>query len=202
MYRAIRDLRIAMSNKAIKRKAEEHLGNGLPKQHAFDLLLAEYPEAKPKKVAEVLRYMPSQMARERYRALHQALLAVIVASAALRILRSVLNETVKLDQATAYLGLVPVATLLVGWSLYRWQGQVFTWVAWGNLAGAFGLWKALKALPNGGGDPWNLVLSVLSVGIGALALYLAHKVFTKPKVEKDPLGLGTVWYVFPEDPRI
>jgi hypothetical protein len=112
-----------------------------------------------------------------------------------------LNDGVRLDQATAYLGLVPIATLLVGWSLYRWQGQVFSWVGWGNLAGAFGLLKTLKALQNGGGDPWNAMLSVLGVAIGVLTLFLAHKVFAKPKEEKDPLGQGTVWYVFPEEGR-
>lgn len=188
-----------MGMKAIKRKAAEHLGYGIPKQQTYELLLAEFPEAKPKKVAEVLRYMPSQQARERYRALHHALLAVIVVSAVLRILRPVQNDAIRLDQATAYLSLVPVATLLVGWSLYRWQGQVFMWVAWGNLAGAFGLWKALKALQHGGGDPWNALLSVLSVGIGVLALYLAHNVFAKPKEEKDPLGQGPKRFVFPQE---
>ena len=188
-----------MGMKAIKRKAAEHLGYGIPKQQTYELLLAEFPEAKPKKVAEVLRYMPSQQARERYRALHHALLAVIVVSAVLRILRPVLNDAIKLDQATAYLSLVPIATLLVGWSLYRWQGPVFEWVGWMNVLGAAGMIKALQAWQNGGGDPWNAALSVLSVGIGALALYLAHKVFTKPKEENAPLGQGAKRYVFPED---
>lgn len=187
-----------MGMKAIRKKAEELLGYGLPKQQTYDLLMAEFPEAKPKKVAELLRYMPTQQARERYRALHLALLAVIAASAALRILRPVLNDAIRLDQATAYLSLVPIATVLVGWSLYRWQGQVFEWVGWANVAGAFGMVKAWKVFLSGGSEPWNALLSVLTVAIGVLTLFLAHKVFAKPMVEKDPLG-GPVRVVFREE---
>lgn len=188
-----------MGMKAIGKKAEELLGYGLPKQQAYDLLMAEFPEAKPKKVAELLRHMPSLQARERFRALHHALLVVVVASAALRILRPVLNDAIRLDQATGYLSLVPIATVLVGWSLYRWQGQVFAWVGWGNLLGAFGLLDELNLLVKDGGDPWSLSGRFLGVVIGAITLYLSYRVFAKPKEEKDPLGQGPVRYVFPEE---
>ncbi|MBL7963750.1 MAG: hypothetical protein JNM31_07875 [Flavobacteriales bacterium] len=187
-----------MSSKAIKRKAEEHLGYGLPKQQAFDLLMAEFPEAKPKKVAEVLRYMPTQWARQRYRALHLALLALIAASALLRVAGPMWQNAIRWDMPSAYLSLVPIASLLVGWSIYRWQGQVFEWVGWGNVFGATGLVSALGALVKGNGDPKTILASALTAGIGALALYLAHKVFAKPKVEKDPLG-GPDRVVFPEE---
>ena len=38
-----------MSVKAIKAKAEELLSFGIPKQQAFDNLMLQFPEAKPKK---------------------------------------------------------------------------------------------------------------------------------------------------------
>ena len=189
-----------MSTKVIKQKAAELLGYGIPKQEATDLLLAEFPEARPKKVAEIVRYMPTQHARERYRMLHLALLGVIIASAALRILRPVLNEAIRWDMPTAYLSLVPIATLLVGYSIYRWQGQVFEWVGWGNALGAFGLLNDLGELMKDDGDLWTLTGRFLSVSIGGVALYLAHKVFAKPRSVTDP-GTGTKTYVFdPEDP--
>ncbi|MCW5900523.1 MAG: hypothetical protein KIT10_14760 [Flavobacteriales bacterium] len=187
-----------MGMKAIKRKAAEHLGYGLPKQQTFDLLMAEFPEAKPKKVAELLRYMPTLWARERYRGMHLALLGLIAASALLRILGPVWQNTIRWDMPTAYLSLVPIASLLVGWSIYRWSGPVFEWVGWGNLFGATTLMSALGALAKGNGDPKTILASALTAGIGALALYLAHKVFAKPKVEKDPLG-GAERVVFPEE---
>jgi len=199
VYRAIRDLRIAMSNKAIKRKAAEHLGNGLPKQYAYDLLLAEYPEAKPKKVAEVLRYMPTQQARERFRDMHLLLLGLIAASALLRILRPVLQDAIRWDMATAYLSLVPIASLLLGYSIYRWQGQVYEWVGWGNVVGAFGLLSALRSFDMHNVDLWALSMKLFAVAIGVVSLYLARKVFSKPKMEKDPLEKGVVRVVFPEE---
>ncbi|MEX1132979.1 MAG: hypothetical protein WEC15_07130 [Flavobacteriales bacterium] len=188
-----------MSNKAIKLKAEEHLSYGLPKQHAYGLLMAEFPEAKPKKVAEVLRYMPTLQARERFRSLHFALLGIILASAALRVLPPILQGTIRMDQATSYLSLVPIATLLVGYSIYRWQGQVFEWVGWVNVLGVAGVLKGIPAFLNGGGNLEDTSQSMLSFTIGALMLYLTYKVFAKPKVEQDPMGQGTKRYVFAEE---
>ena len=46
-----------MSVKAIKAKAEELLSFGIPKQQAFDNLMLQFPEAKPKKAAAMTRAM-------------------------------------------------------------------------------------------------------------------------------------------------
>lgn len=188
-----------MSSKALKQKAAEHLDYGIPKQQTYDLLLAEFPEAKPKKVAEVVRYMPTLQARERYRTLHLALLGVIIASAGLRILRPVLNDAIRWDMPTAYLSLVPIATLLVGYSIFRWQGQVFEWVGWGNVFSGTVLLNALGALVKGQPDLWVIAASALTAAIGALALFLAHKVFAKPKLEKELMEPGVKRYVFPDE---
>jgi len=188
-----------MGNKAIKRKAEEHLGRGMPKRQVFDLLMAEFPEAQPKKVAEVLRYMPTLQARERYRSLHRLLMAAIALHAVLRVLRPALDADFVWADPSRIVGVVPFATLLLGYSVYRWRGQLFEWVGWMNVIGAYGAIKVLQVWQNGGGDAWRTVYSLLPVGIGALALYLAHKVFAKPKVERDPVGQRAKRYVFPEE---
>ena len=183
-------------NKAIRNKAKELLGFGMPKQAVFDTIVIEHAEAKPKKVADMLRYMPTQWAKERYRKEHLILLGLIAASALLRIIGPVLKDAIRWDMPTAYLSLVPIASLLVGWSLYRWQGQVFEWVGWGNVFSAAGLIGGLGAFVKGNGDLKSIMADALSAGIGALTLYLAHKVFAKPRVEKDPLG-GPDRFVFP-----
>lgn len=184
--------------KAIKRKAEEHLSYGLPKQQTYDLLMAEFPEAKPKKVAEELRYMPTLHARERYRDLHRLLLVGIVLLAAIRVVPVLVDADFAWERSYRLVSLVPFASLLLGWSIWRWQGQVFQWVGWMNLFGLGALVKALTDLNNGGGNIMHAVQSAVSVSIGALALYLAYRVFTKPKVEKDPLG-GPERMVFEEE---
>lgn len=191
-------LRSAMK-KAVRSKAVELLGFGMPKQAVFDTLVLEHPEAKPKRIAEMLRYMPTLHARERYRNQHLALLCIIGASALLRVLPRLLNQEVRMDQATAYLSLIPIATLLVGWSIYRWQGQVFEWVGWGNVLSATGLMGALGRLAKGEAEIGSVTMNVLSVCIGVLTLYLAHRVFKKPQVEKDPLGNGPPRYFFHDE---
>jgi hypothetical protein len=55
---------------------------------------------------------------------HVALLITIVLSAVLRIVYPLLDPDYDWANGFKYVSLVPVATVLVGWSIYRWQGQV------------------------------------------------------------------------------
>ncbi len=184
--------------KAIKRKADELLGYGFTHQQVLDQLMAEHPEVKPKKIAEHLRYRPSLQAREQYRGLHQVLLAIIVLSAALRVWHASIGRQFTLDQPTAFITLVPIATLLVGYTIYTWQGHVFQWVGWGNLLGITALIKAVRAMANGIPPDGEVLLSVLSVSIGAISLFLFTKAFPKYRKEKDPMS-GQERYVFAAD---
>lgn len=188
-----------MSKKKIRTKAEEMLGYGMSKQQVYDLLVLEFPEAKPKKIAEMLRYRPTLWSKERFRNLHLTLLGIIALSALLRMVPAVLQDTIRWDMPTAYLSLVPIATLLLGYSLFVWQGEVFEWVGWGNVLGAFGLLGSLKDLDMQDADLGALLMKVLSIAIGAIALYLARKVFQKPQVVKDPFGQAPPRYVFPAE---
>lgn len=186
-----------MSNKKMRTKAEELLGFGMTKQQVYDVLLLEFPEAKPKKVAELLRYRPTQRSKERFRELHLVLLGLIALSALLRMVPAVMQDAIRWDMPTAYLSLVPIATLLLGYSIFVWQGEVFEWVGWGNVLGAVGLLSALKDIDMQDADLGVVLMKVLSIAIGAVSLYLARKVFAKPKVVKDPLGQGPARFVFP-----
>jgi hypothetical protein len=190
-----------MSNKAIRTKAEELLSFGIPKQQVFDNLLLQFPEARPKKVAEVVRYLPALQARERYRSVHVALLITIVLSAVLRIVYPLLDPDYDWANGFKYVSLVPVATVLVGWSIYRWQGQVLTWVGWGNLATAGSLVKQLAKFAGGEADLWNVAVAAMPVLIGVLALMLVYGAFPGYKVEKHPMG-GPDRVVFREEHTI
>lgn len=193
------ELRRVMSNKAIQRKVDELLSFGMNKQQVFDNVLLEFPEAKPKKVAELVRYRPTLWSRERYRSAHLALLALIATTALLRVLGPVLQHSIRMDMPTTYLTLVPIASLLLGYSLYRWQGQVFEWVGWANLAGAFGLLNVIRQLDMEAMDLGVVSVKVLAIAIGALSLYLARKIFAKPQEVKDPLGQAPSHYLFPPE---
>lgn len=187
-----------MGQTAIRKKADELLGYGYTKQRVVDLVLMEHPQEKPRKVAEVVRYRPSLLARDRYGNLHTALMLVILIYGALRVLKPII-EGVDWSSSYRLLSLAPIATVLLGWSIYRWEGQVFGWVGWVNVIGITSLPSAIKEVAAGDGDAWKLAFSVLSVCIGGMALYLAHRVFPKFKEEKDPLGVAPPRYVFPEE---
>jgi hypothetical protein len=185
-----------MSNKQMRTKVDELLSYGMSKQQVFDLVVVEFPEVKPGKVAEHVRYRPTLWARERYRTAHLGLLALIVCSAVWRVIAAVMEHGVKLDQASAYVALVPIASILVGYVIHQWHGQVFEWVGWGNVLSAFGLFKGFRTLFEDGADHGVLALKVMAVAIGALSLYLARKVFAKPMQQKDPMGQAPPHYVF------
>ncbi|MFN8349835.1 MAG: hypothetical protein U0U25_00025 [Flavobacteriales bacterium] len=187
--------------KEIRTKAEELLSFGIPKQQVFDHLLLEFPEAKPKKVAEVVRYLPSLQARERYGSVHRGLLITIALSAVLRVAHPLLDPHYDWASGLKYVSLIPIATLLVGWTIYRWQGQVFAWVGWGNVASAGSLIKQGGKLFSGEADPWNIAFAAFPVLIGLLALVLAYGVFAGYKRETDPLT-GVERVVFREEPAL
>ena len=68
-----------------------------------------------------------------------------------------------------------------------------------NVLGLASLPSAITGTLAGDGDPWKLSFSVLSISIGGMALYLAHRVFPKFREERDPLGIAPPRYVFPEE---
>jgi hypothetical protein len=74
---------------------------------------------------------------------------------------------------------------------------LFLWVGWANLLSVFGLASAFSSMVKDGSDPWRLLMKVLGVAIGALSLYLAHKVFARPVLVKDPGGMAPARYEFP-----
>ena len=188
-----------MKSAHIREEAMERIGYGFTRQMVFDDLVMAHPEVKPKKIAEVVRYLPTEEARGRYRGHHQLLLVAIVAYGLLRVLPPLLHPDFEWELSYRLVSLAPIATLLVGYSIYRWQGQVFAWVGWGNLFSGLGFIRALGTLENGGGDAMELTLNALSFTIGALALFLYFRVFSKYRMEKDPLGVVPPRAVFPVD---
>lgn len=172
----------------LKQEVEELLDVGYSHQQAFDQLVLQHPEVKPKKIAELLRHRPSRVAKERYKTLHQILLALVVISAALRIWTAFGHRTIDMEHAWRLIGLVPFATLFMAYALYRWDGQHFQWVGWMNILGAAGVFRSLSRLTEGSVLSMGEEGGILSVAIGALALYLHSKAFPKYTFHKDPMG--------------
>lgn len=171
---------------------------GYPKQQVFDLLVLDLPKKKPKHLAEVVRYLPTEWDRERNGSLHRGLLFLVLLHAVLRLAPALLDDDVNWAGSYRFVTLVPFATFLFAYSLYRWQGQVFMWVGWVNVLGVFGLLNAVNVLVQDGAPAWPLAVQISSILIGAIALFLAYRVFPKFVMEKDPLG-GSESVIFQED---
>ncbi|MCO5275224.1 MAG: hypothetical protein M9900_09920 [Flavobacteriales bacterium] len=186
-----------MAARKIKDEARELLGHGLPHQLAFDQLLAQYPQEKPKRIADRLRYMPSLAAKEKYRAEQRVLLALVVLSVLLSVWRAFNGLPDDLWGGIRLLRLVPFASLFLAYGVWHWHGQHVEWVGWMNILGAMGELKAVLAVADGSPLTAQLAGNVLSVAIGALALYLLHKAFPKYTKGKDPMT-GAARYLFQE----
>lgn len=177
-----------MSNRKAKQETEALLELGFTHQQVFDQLVVKFPEIKPRRIAGWLRHKPAQSAKQRYRSEHQLLLALVALSALLRSW-AVWSE---LEPAQWYtfkvLQLVPFFTLLMGYGLYKWEGEVFQFVGWLNLLGTLGIVRSLASTVAGGGFNSELAGNVLSLAIGVVALYVHRMAFPKYARHKDPLG--------------
>ncbi len=189
-----------MDTKRIRKQAEERIGFGYARQHVFDELMLENPQAKPKKIAEVVRYIPSLAARERYKVHHQGLLAAIVAYAALQLARPLLDGDFDKAGTFEFFRLLPFATIFLGVAVYRWRGEMLPWLAFMNAFSVFPIMNDFGELAKGTVDPWEFARHLLSVTIAALALYLSSYMYPKYTEEKDPLGQMPPRIVFPPEP--
>lgn len=177
-----------MASKKLKDEVQELLDFGFSHQQAFDQLVLQHPEVKPKKIAELLRHRPSLAAKQRYRTMHQVLLALVAISAALRLWAALDGREFDAAHAWRVVGLVPFATLFMAYALYHWDGQHFQWVGWMNLLGAAGALRMVSHVIAGDSFTLGEFGSLISVAIGALALYLHSKAFPKYSFHKDPTG--------------
>lgn len=194
----LHDLRRAMEKRKIEEQADELLGFGFAHQQVYEQLRLEHPELKPKKIAEVLANRPSAEARRRFAKLHLALLVLIALNAVVKLAQSWDPQVLSRGFSYGWISLVPIATVLVGYGLYRWKGELFGWIGWVNLASGLSLIGQLRHLADGRMDPWALSLSAIALAIGLITIYLSRKAFPQYEKVKDPLG-GPSTYLFQQE---
>lgn len=187
-----------MEGKNLRATADELLALGFTHQQAFEQLKLEFPGKKPKKLARLLQERPSWAARQRYRGLHLLLMVCIVLNGVLKTAHSWDPEQLLQGFSYRTIPLVPIATLLIGYGLLRWQGSLFRWLGWVNIASGFGLLGHLQHAFTTRWEPWGAAFDLLSLAIGLIILYLDKRAFTRYTVEKDPMG-GPDSYHFRSD---
>lgn len=191
-----------MNKDRIRKQARERIELGYSRQHVLDELVLEYPDARPKRIARLVRYIPSLAARYHYRTEQQMLLGAIALFAVLELVRPILDADFHADSAFQWFRVVPFATIFLGIAVYRYRGEVYQWLALINFGSAMGLLGLAEELVEGRVDPWELTRGLLSLAICALAWHLSVKLFPDFKLQKDPLGQLPPRIVFPEEPGI
>ncbi|HEY0977620.1 MAG TPA: hypothetical protein VGE21_09130 [Flavobacteriales bacterium] len=188
-----------MTRKEVRRLVEERLSWGYSRQQVFDELRLQGTGLKDARLAELIRYRPSLQARERYGRLNNVLLGLIVAYGLIQLLRPLLAGPWEQPSAYRLLTILPIATVFLGYAVYRFRGEAYTWLALINLWSSLAILRGLTHVKDADPDPWTIAKRVLSLAIAGLALYLANRLFPRPKKERDPLGEGAVRFVFPPD---
>ena len=191
-----------MSTKRIRAKADELVGYGYSRQHLYDTLVLEFPDATPERVAGVVRYVPSEAARAEYAAVHQGMLLVIGLTALMHLVDRWAGMASGADTILSLLRALPFASLFLGVALFRWRGEVLPLLVVVNGAGALGLFGDVGELMIGA-LPWtSLVMHGLALATALLAWHLYRKVFGKAEAITDPTGIKPTTYLFPPEPGI
>lgn len=191
-----------MSNGRIRKKAEEMAGYGYSRQHMYDALVMEHPEVERKRIAQVVRYVPSEAMRSRYAPFQQGLLAAIGLTALLHLAERWTDVSTDWRSSFAMIQALPIASIFLGVALFRWRGEALPWLAFVNAMAAFGLASELNDLLKGEPAWYTFLSRILALVIALLAWHLYHKVFGKPEKIKDPLGHAPPTYLFPQEPGL
>jgi len=189
-----------MSIKALRRKAEELVGFGYSRQHMYDVLTMEHPEVKRKRVAHVVRYVPSQVVRMKYATIQQGLLAAIGVTVLVHLAGKWTGDSGDWRSSFAMVGALPFASIFLGLGLLRWRGEALPWLVFVNAFSGLGIIRDLNELLNGTPNWSSMLNHGLAVAIAMLAWYLHQKAFGKPEQIRDPLGHAPVSHLFPPEP--
>ena len=191
-----------MKKELIGKRAHELIGLGYTRQHVYDMIIAEHPTAKPKRVADVVRYIPPITTRDHLRAPQQALLAVILTYAVLEIARRVIDIGFDRENMFDWFRVMPIATVFLGFAIFKWKGEAYGWLAFFNLMSGLGILKVFMHAKEGTIDPWDVTAQVLSLIIAGLAWYISEKAFKKYTVEKDPNAIMPPRITFAMEPGV
>lgn len=189
-----------MSIKALRRKAEELAGHGYSRQHMYDVLTMEHPDVKRKRIAHVVRYVPSQVVRTTYAAVQQGLLVAIGITILLHLADRWSGVQDDWRPNMALIGALPFASIFLGLALFRWRGEVLPWLLFVNAVSGLGVIRDLNELFKGVPDWSSMLNHTLALVIAMLAWYLHQKAFGKPEQIRDPLGHAPVSHLFPPEP--
>jgi hypothetical protein len=166
----------------------------------FEELVLEHPEVKPRKIADTVRFVPSLAARTQYQAYHQALLWAIAAYAVLQLVDALHSER---SGAPFHLGLLrtlPLATVLLAYSVFNHRGRVYQWLIIVNIGSVIGTLGLVPDIIQGDVGPWTVARRLVTVAICALAWFLHLRMVPKYTVLKD--ATGTSRFLFPPEPGV
>ena len=161
-----------MGKRDIRKAVEAKVELGYSRQHAFDEMRLERPELGVKRLADIVRHVPSLAARQRYRVEQGALLAAIAASVLLQFIHSPSIYGAQAEDAKAFLFAIPLASIGMGIGIFRYHAQLYRWLMILTLCGIF---RRIGVIHFEETDPWTIAHYALAVAIAGLAFFLHVK---------------------------
>jgi hypothetical protein len=161
-----------MGKKDIRKAVEAKIELGYSRQHAFDEMRLERPEPGVKRLADIVRYVPSLAARQRYRVEQGALLAAIAASALVQFIHSPSIYGVQAVDAKAILYAIPLASIAMGVGIHRYHAKLYKWL---GFLSVYGIFRRMGVMRFEEMDAWMIAHYALAAAIAGLAFFLHGK---------------------------
>lgn len=171
-----------MRKDAIRKAVEAKIALGYSRQHAYDEMCLEHPELAGKRLADIVRYIPSMAARERYRTEHGLLLFAIAAYVVLPVLHAQSIPGWRSIPGPAALAALPFATIALGIAIARYRLKGLPWLIFVT---ALGLFRGLGHPQDLAVDPWTLARYATAIAIAGLSIQLLHKLVSDYRVDRD-----------------
>lgn len=186
-----------MTNTQVRKAAEAKVKDGMGRQEAFDALKLEGTGMDDEKLARIVRYVPSLVARHHYRAAHAVLLVLLWITA---VAKSLAGLQMAIEQGWSRLPaviLLPAITIILSVLIAMYRTRSYHTIAF---LSALGLIRFSLRMDWANFDPWNSIDLVVAVAMIALSWYLFTKMASNYEVV--PSGDGGKKVVFPPEPDI
>lgn len=171
-----------MRKQAIQKAVDAKIALGYSRQHAYDELRLEYPEASSRKLANLVRYTPSLAARQRYRTEHGALLM----ATGLHVLLPVMHVFAMPGRQSLFgqglFAAIPFAMIGIAIAIARYRLHVLPWLIVIALLSLFRGYNHQEEVLQ---DTWTIVAYVLTAIIAGLSILLHQRLASNYAMDRN-----------------
>ena len=170
-----------MRKEAIQKAVKAKIALGYGRQHAFDEMHLEHPDIRTKKLADIVRYTPSMVARQRYLAEYGALLVAVGLYVALPVMHSFSIPGGRSYFGPGIFAAFPFAMMGLGIAVARYRLHVLPWLMVVTFLGLFHGYNHQSEVVQ---DVWSIARYVLAAIIAGLSLLLHFRLASNYSMDR------------------